>query len=247
MYLALVSALVFGGQLLVMLAMPLVAPGVPAAPGASALEVILVSVLVVALVMPLLTRLSRRAQYAERALDSTNDGYWVFDVEGRFIEVNPGYCRMMGYRHNEVMAMCIADFEAVAKMPQIQAQIRRIVAKGYERFETRHRHSDGHWVDLEITVSGIDQHYLVAFLRDISDRKAADAALREATRVAEAANQSKSDFLANMSHEIRTPMNGVLGLTDMVLQTELTASQREYLSLAQQSAQSLLVILNDIL
>jgi PAS domain S-box-containing protein len=188
-----------------------------------------------------------RARNAEKAIDSTNDGYWVLNADGRFIDVNPGYCRMVGYSRDEVLAMCVADFEAVATMQQIQAQILRIVQCGHERFETRHRHRNGHWIDLEITVTGMDQLYLVAFLRDISERKAADLALRELTRAAEAANQAKSDFLANMSHEIRTPMNGVIGLTDLLLETPLESDQLEYLTMVQESAKSLMAILNDML
>ena len=206
-----------------------------------------VGLLLVMLVLPLLLRLRRRARNAEKAIDSTNDGYWVFNADGRFVDVNPGYCRMIGYRRDEIMAMNIADFEAVAVMPQIQAQIARIIQRGHERFETRHRHRDGNWIDLEITVTGVDQRYLVAFLRDISARKAADLALRELTRAAEAASQAKSDFVANMGHELRTPMNGVIGLTDVLLETPLDAEQREYLTLVKNSAEALMAILNDIL
>ncbi len=242
-----VITLVFSFQLLIMYGLGVMAPTGPigllqAIAGAS-----LLSVMVAGITVPFLRRLSRRAQNAEKAIDSTNDGYWVLDADGAFVDVNPGYCRMMGYQRAEVMRMCIADFEEVATLPQIQAQIRRIIQKGHERFETRHRHRNGHWVELEITVTGVDHRYLVAFLRDISDRKAADLALREATRVAQAANQAKGDFLANMSHEIRTPMNGVIGMTDLALDTTLDATQREYLLTVKSSAQALLVILNDIL
>jgi PAS domain S-box-containing protein len=115
------------------------------------------SALAMGLTHPLFLRLTRKVLFAEKAIDSTNEGYWVLDADGNFVEVNPGYCNMLGYTREEVMSMCIADFEAVAKMPQIRAQVRRIVQKGHERFETRHRHRDGHWVDLEITVTGIDQ------------------------------------------------------------------------------------------
>jgi two-component system, sensor histidine kinase and response regulator len=114
--------------------------------------------------------------------------------------------------------------------------------------ETRLRHKSGEyrwieWSAIPVPESRVD--YAVA--RDVTEARAAHAQLMAAKEAAEAASRAKTDFLANMSHEVRTPMNGILGLTGLALDTDLTPEQRSFIEGVDESARSLLSIVDDIL
>jgi PAS domain S-box-containing protein len=114
-------------------------------------------------------------------LKAAIDGYWLTDTNGRLLEVNDAYCRMSGYNENELLNMKIPDLE-VNETPEIVAEhMQTVVMKGSDRFETRHRRKDGSVFDVEVSIQfrPEDGGQCVCFLRNISDRKRAEKALKE--------------------------------------------------------------------
>jgi PAS domain S-box-containing protein len=110
--------------------------------------------------------------------------------------------------------------------------------------------ADGSWLPVNLTITRLHHRARplgLLLARDISERKRALAAMRQAVEAAEAASRAKTRFVANISHELRTPMNGILGMTELALDTPLTDEQREYLTMIKSSAESLLGLLNEVL
>ena len=200
---------------------------------------------------------------AEERLRTSEQGYRLLfernlagvlrsTLDGRLLEKNDAFAQIAGYTSASELAQCnTADFYYdVQDRPEL---IRELTAKkALMNRELRLRRRDGSlvWVlanmSLVEDVAGGDSVVEGIFI-DITDRKRVEEELRKAKEAADAANRAKSDFLANMSHEIRTPMNGVMGMTDLLLETELTAQQRDYMETVKDSAQSLLTVIDDIL
>jgi diguanylate cyclase (GGDEF)-like protein/PAS domain S-box-containing protein len=130
-----------------------------------------------ALLLLRLLHLRQDALFAAKAIETSGDGYWILDANGAYVDVNEAYGRMMGFSRDELMTMSIADFEAGADTGQIRAKLQRILSRGQENFETRHRHRNGQWVDLEVRAAGVYGKRIVATVRDVSGRKQSDATI----------------------------------------------------------------------
>ena len=112
-------------------------------------------------------------------IDTSIDGFWVTDMMGNVLEANAAYAKMSGYTVEELVNMHISQLEAIEQKPEdVHAHIAQVVAQGYDRFETRHRHRDGHEIDIEVSVTYMaEPQRLFVFCRDITERRRADAAL----------------------------------------------------------------------
>jgi two-component system, sensor histidine kinase and response regulator len=199
-----------------------------------------------------------RLQLVEAAVREADQGILITDVDisekgPRILYTNPAFSRITGYpaaaaigQHMDVLHGADAD-------PNKLKVIRDAVVAGASIVvDMDCRRMDGSPYVAELTYSPVrDEHgdigHYIALLSDVSQRKAFEEALREARDQALDSVRMKSDFLSTMSHEIRTPMNGIIGMTDLLLDTNLDGEQREFASVVRDSAGSLLTIIDDIL
>jgi PAS domain S-box-containing protein len=185
--------------------------------------------------------------------DAAPIGIYQTDSENRYVYTNPRWSEITGIAPEEAAGM---PWDSIVASEQRAGLIAELAGVSTYRSEICHRFEirrpDARTRIVLLTSKSIPERDgavagWVGTLADVTAEAGAEAAMSEARDEATAASRLKSDFLANMSHEIRTPMNGVIGMTDLLLETDLDPRQRDYAQTVRNSGEALLTIINDIL
>jgi two-component system, sensor histidine kinase and response regulator len=182
---------------------------------------------------------------------------FVLDLSGSALDINSAASLLLGRGYGQIIGRKLTEFFAEDQRDKL-AQAFEFLAAGLPLSTADFSICQNSvLVPVEILakrIDGVKQSSVLLYMRDIRERKEAETSLQQAGKryremfeEAKAASDAKSEFLAHLSHEIRTPMNGIMGMTELALETPLTAEQREYLTCVENSADSLLTLVNQIL
>ena len=199
--------------------------------------------------------LSEERKILRALIDNVPDFMYVKDLDCRFLVANLSVARQMGAKTpEELLGKNDFDFYPREIATPFFEDEQRVMRSGQAEVNREEKGLDTQGNVTQVMTTQVplrDKNGrvtgLVGIGRDITHLKKVQEEMQQAREAAESASRAKSEFLANMSHEIRTPLNGVMGMTDLALDTQLTAEQREYLETVKMSGDSLLTVINDIL
>jgi len=161
----------------------------------------------------------KMAEEKQQAIIKTAlDGFWICNLEGKFLEVNESYCKMTGYTREELLEMSIQDVEAVESPEETARRIKRIVAQGSDRFETQHKRKDGKITDIEISVNyfNIVEGQMFVFVHDITERKRAEEAQERLRQQLQAKISELETFSYGIAHDLRSPLVSIEGFSRLL-------------------------------